>query len=114
VGCNLTRLLSSPYPAHSRGPDSAEVAPRALWGVLDDADMLRIMARENMEEWGTVATIEHETVRAVIDAYAAGKIELPAIGAKVSRSNVCNAPSVIASDADAGQHPHPYTRRSWR
>ena len=58
----------------------------------------------------TPATIEHETVTAVIKAYADGKIELPAIGAKVSKNNISNAPSVIAGNAGAGEHPHPYTR----
>src|SRR5262245_55666787 len=44
---------------------------------LDDEAMLQIMARENMEQWGTSAAVEQETVRAVVEAYAAGKINLP-------------------------------------
>lgn len=44
---------------------------------LSDDAMLKIMARENMEEWGTSAAVEHETVRAVVEAYAEGRIELP-------------------------------------
>ena len=51
-------------------------------------------------------------MRAVIDAYADGKIELPAVSAKTSKSNVCIAPSVIASDAGSGETPHAYTRLS--
>ena len=43
---------------------------------LSDADMIRIMADENMQEWGTSATIEQETIRAVVQAYANNKIEL--------------------------------------
>lgn len=43
---------------------------------LPDADMLRIMADENMQEFGTSAEVEQETVRAVVLAYAEGKIEL--------------------------------------
>lgn len=43
---------------------------------LDDARMIQIMARENMEEWGSSAAVEHETVRAVVKAYADGRIEL--------------------------------------
>ena len=60
----------------------------------------------------TPATIEHETVAAVIQAYADGKIELPAMGAKVSKNNVSNAPSVLAGDAGTGESPHKYTRLS--
>jgi len=43
---------------------------------LSDEQMLQIMARENMEEWGTSAAVEQETVRAVVEAFAEGKIEL--------------------------------------
>jgi hypothetical protein len=60
---------------------------------LHDDAMLKIMARENMEEWGTSAAVEHETVRAVVEAYAEGRIELalPAIG----KSDLRIAPSFI-------------------
>jgi hypothetical protein len=34
--------------------------------------MLKIMARENMSEWGSSVTVEHETIRAVVEAYGAG------------------------------------------
>lgn len=50
---------------------------------LDDDAMIKIMARENMEEWGTSATVEHETIRAVVEAFGEGKIELP----KVKQTN---------------------------
>lgn len=43
---------------------------------LSDEQMLKIMARENMEEWGSSAMIEMETVRAVVEAFAAGRIQL--------------------------------------
>jgi ParB-like chromosome segregation protein Spo0J len=43
---------------------------------LDDATMLQIMANENMHEWGTSASVEQETVRAVVDAFAKGQIKL--------------------------------------
>ncbi|MHC4181514.1 MAG: ParB/RepB/Spo0J family partition protein, partial [Planctomycetota bacterium] len=61
---------------------------------LTEDDMLRIMADENADEYGTSATVEQETIRAVVDAYAAGKIELeaPAVGKKGSKS-VRYAPS---------------------
>lgn len=46
---------------------------------LDDDKMLQIMANENMEEWGTSALVTQETVRAVILAFAEGKITLPPV-----------------------------------
>ena len=55
--------------------------------------------------------VEHETVRAVIDAYADGKIELPAIDKKTRSSAICAAPSVVADDIRDDVH-HPYTRLS--
>lgn len=55
-----------------------------------------------------LAVIEHETVHAVIKAYAAGKIELPAVGAKARTSNICNAPSVVSSDVPSGEGAHSY------
>jgi chemotaxis protein histidine kinase CheA len=50
---------------------------------LDDADMIRIMAAENMQEWSTDATVVLETVRATVAAYAEGRIELDEPTAKV-------------------------------
>lgn len=47
---------------------------------LDDATMIKIMANENMEEWGHSASIEQETVRAVVEGYAKGKFDLPLNG----------------------------------
>ena len=45
---------------------------------LTNEDMIQIMARENLAEWGTSVMVLHETVRAVVEAYGAGEIELPA------------------------------------
>ena len=39
-------------------------------------DMLHMMADENMQEWETNSVVEQETIRAVVEAYAAGEIEL--------------------------------------
>jgi ParB-like chromosome segregation protein Spo0J len=47
---------------------------------LTNDDMLRMMARENMEEWRSDAWVEMETVRATIEAAARGEITLPAVG----------------------------------
>jgi hypothetical protein len=46
---------------------------------LNDDDMVRIMAHENMQEWTSNAAIEQETVRAVVEGFAAGRLHLPAV-----------------------------------
>jgi len=46
---------------------------------LNNEMMLKVMAHENMEEWGASALIEQETVRAVVGAFAEGKIELGSV-----------------------------------
>jgi len=64
---------------------------------LSDTDMARIMAHENMEEWGSSAVVEQETIRAVVEGYAAGKVELPkAAGGPRARY----APSFISGRRD--------------
>lgn len=66
---------------------------------LDDERMLQIMARENMEEWGTSAFIEQETVRAVVEAYAEGRIELPPVSPRAR--GIRSAPSFVSgADGD--------------
>lgn len=44
---------------------------------LTNEQMIQLMARENLEEWGTNAYIEAQTVESTIKAYGAGEIELP-------------------------------------
>jgi len=83
---------------------------------LDDQTMIRIMANENMEEWKHAAETIMETVRTVVNAYADGLIELPAVGQKTSQNQLRYAPSFIMGDApDAiGRMgtPRPYTAES--
>ncbi len=76
---------------------------------LHDDAMLQIMARENMEEWGTSAAIEHETVRAVVEAYADGKIELPQPEPTTPRRQLRYAPSFTVGDVLPARGEHPYT-----
>ena len=72
---------------------------------LDDETMIKIMANENMSEWGTSAIVEQETVRAVVEAFAAGEIELPALGTgKGSSTNLRHAPHF--SPGGTGQKPY--------
>ena len=77
---------------------------------LDDKTMLKIMAAENMTEWGHDATVERETVKAVIEAYADGRIKLPKPPKRTKAQVIRYAPSCIAgaSSPPAGDHP-PYT-----
>jgi ParB-like chromosome segregation protein Spo0J len=69
---------------------------------LDDATMLKIMANENMEEWGASAEVEQETVRAAVQAFAEGKIKLAepkvmsANAKKAENVKVRFAPSFVA------------------
>ena len=86
---------------------------------LDDADMIKIMAMENMEEWGHDASIELETVRAVVLAYAEGKISLSSPNKKTSDHHLRYAPGfcfenqlVKRCSQVAGEHQdrsYPYT-----
>src|SRR5215472_15484957 len=68
---------------------------------LDDETILKILAHENMREWGADLTVIHETVRATIKAFGDGRIELepPPENTK-------------ASWRHAGQHCAPYTAPS--
>jgi len=82
---------------------------------LDDDHMLKIMARENMEEWGTSAAVEQETVRAVVEAYAEGKIELPQAGVGTNPEYIRYAPSFVTGESQppgADGPVHPYTAQA--
>ena len=76
---------------------------------LDDESMLKMMGRENMAEWASGASIEHETVRAVVLAYAEGKVPLPPPNPKTSKNQLRYAPSFMMGDAPSASPPHPYT-----
>jgi flagellar biosynthesis GTPase FlhF len=78
---------------------------------LDDEQMLKIMANENMQEWGSSVAIEHETVRAVVEAYANGQITLGSIGRRTPHGQVRYAPSFVTGCGE--EHAsHPYTVQS--
>jgi ParB-like chromosome segregation protein Spo0J len=75
---------------------------------LDDEEMLKIMAHENLDEWGHVSDIERETVRAVVYAFAADKIALAKPQGKTPESALRYAPSFCFGCSD-GSAQHPYT-----
>lgn len=63
---------------------------------FDDAQMIRSMADENMQEWGHDSGIERETVKAIVEAYGEGKITLskPSVGTSGGNPNTLRyAPS---------------------
>ncbi len=70
---------------------------------LTDEEMLKIMASENMEEWGTNALVAEETVRATIEAFAAGKIKLPEVPKKTPGNHLRVAPSFVPCGKDVPQ-----------
>lgn len=78
---------------------------------LSDADMIVIMAGENMDEWATSAIVEIETVEAVVKAFAEGKIKLPKVDGKARKGSVRYAPSFIP-DVTLGESHMPYTAQS--
>jgi hypothetical protein len=69
----------------SLGPD-AEV--EIIIRDLTNDQMLRMMAQENLDEWGGTAWAEVEAVRATLDAAARGEITLPAVPANTPKENV--------------------------
>lgn len=85
---------------HELGIETIDIPLRDL----DDKTMLRMMAHENRAEWGAVAAVEQETVRAVVEAYASGTIELPKPGSQGGKTR--NAPSFVFSH---GSCEKPYT-----
>lgn len=77
---------------------------------LSDEQMLQIMARENMEEWGTSAVVEQETVRALVEAFAAEQVKLPPMTRK--ETDVRYAPSFSHDKGSAFARTHfPYTNK---
>lgn len=78
---------------------------------LSDELMLKMMAAENGEDWSSSALIEHETVRAVVEAYASGRIDLgPPNGRKDQHRY---APSFIIGHLPAAsQATRPYTAQT--
>lgn len=76
---------------------------------LPDEAMVQIMARENMEEWGTSAAVEHETVRAVVEAYGEGRIDLPP-PSRATQKQTRYAPSFVPGEIPPlAREERPYT-----
>lgn len=84
---------------------------------LDDDEMLKIMAHENLDEWGHDSAIERETIRAVVEAYGRGQIALPKPPKNTGQNALRYAPSFCqekhmvarTSATVAGVRVNPYT-----
>jgi ParB-like chromosome segregation protein Spo0J len=76
---------------------------------LSDTEMAKIMAAENMEEWGSDADVEQETVRAIVKGYADGRIDLGKLPAKTQKNATRYAPAFSLGDARKAPTEHPYT-----
>ncbi len=71
---------------------------------LTNEQMIQLMARENLEEWGTNAYIEAQTVESTIRAYGAGEIQLPEVDEKTNKSAIRYAAKSSLQ--------HPYTTQT--
>jgi len=77
---------------------------------LSNETVLKIMARENREEWSHDVSVEQETVRAVVEALGQGDIELPAPNKKTPHNVIRYAPSFIrGADVPDASGEHPYS-----
>lgn len=76
---------------------------------LDDEDMVRMMADENRPEWQHDAAEQQAMVRAVIEAYADGRIKLPKPPKRTKAQVIRYAPSCISGGSSPATGDHPYT-----
>ena len=81
--------------AENGGLSVADIASGYRAGGMSIAGVIRIMANENMQEWQSSALVEQETVRAIVQAYADGLIELEAIPININQAQRRYAPSFV-------------------
>ncbi len=63
---------------------------------LDDTQMLQMMARENMEEWGASFLVMLDTIRVAVKAFAQGKVEFDSVPVDTRKGWIRSAPSFLA------------------
>jgi ParB-like chromosome segregation protein Spo0J len=80
--------------------------PLIVKGLTDEA-MLHAMADENSADFGTDAAVDQATVKAVIVAYAQGKIQLPK--PKDKAGSLRYAPSFLRNKKDPAGKPYTAT-----
>jgi hypothetical protein len=66
---------------------------------LSNPDMLLMMASENLEDWGTSAGVELGVMRAVVEGFADGRLDLDRPSERANKSALRYAPSFIPGDA---------------
>lgn len=76
---------------------------------IDDTNMCKIMAHENMEEWGSDAFVEQETIRAIVQGYADGRVELGDIAPTTHKTKTRYAPSFTQGGESSVSDDYPYT-----
>ena len=76
---------------------------------LSDTEMAKIMAAENMEEWGSDADVEQETVRAIVKGYADGRIDLGPMKKDTPKTAIRYAPAFSIGDVREAPTERPYT-----
>jgi hypothetical protein len=67
------------------------------------------MAYENSTEYSSSSQVEQETVRALVEAYAAGKIELEQPDKKTNKQAIRYAPGLLSGACVSESDTHPYT-----
>lgn len=83
-----------------------------LVGKFSVGAMLKMMADENLREWGSSVTVDQETIRAVVLAYAEGKIELERPGKDTPKKTIRYAPGFIQGNVPEAFQERPYTAES--
>ena len=73
----------------------------------DDETFLQMMLKENLETWDNSASVDQESLRAVVEAYAAGRIELPQPGGGHSQCRF--APSFCRGETANSNRRSPYS-----
>lgn len=73
----------------------------------DDETMLQMMLKENEETWNSCASVEQESLRAVVEAYGSGRIELPHPGGGHSQHR--HAPSFQIGETSGADLRSPYS-----
>ena len=71
---------------------------------LSDTAMMKMMAHENQREWHHSASVALETIRAIVNGFAAGKIELPK-AANADHGSLRYAPSFIGTGKSSSGRP---------
>ena len=74
--------------------------------------LMKSLIRAIQEEWGTSAWVGQETIRAVVEAYGEGKIELLPPNPNASAHHIRYAPSFCTGNRPAPGPDTPYTALS--